>query len=46
VVFSSGYVLDYEVQQFLDAGARAFIAKPYRPQELVQQVLRVLEEVP
>jgi PAS domain S-box-containing protein len=46
VIFSSGYVLDHEVQQFLDAGARAFIAKPYRPQDLLQQVCRVLQEAP
>jgi two-component system cell cycle sensor histidine kinase/response regulator CckA len=42
VVLSSGYALDSEVQQFLVAGARAFMPKPYRPQELVQIVRRVL----
>jgi two-component system cell cycle sensor histidine kinase/response regulator CckA len=45
VVLSSGYALDGEVQQFLVAGARAFMPKPYRPQELVQTVRRVLEQV-
>jgi PAS domain S-box-containing protein len=44
VVLSSGYALEGEVQQFLAAGARAFMPKPYRPQELVQTVQRVLDQ--
>lgn len=42
VVFSSGYHTDHEVDQLLDAGALGFVAKPYRPQDLVQTVRRVL----
>jgi PAS domain S-box-containing protein len=44
VVLSSGYALEGEVHQFLAAGARAFMPKPYRPQELVQTVQRVLDQ--
>ncbi len=44
VVLSSGYALEGQVQQFLAAGARAFMPKPYRPQELVQTIRRVLGE--
>jgi two-component system cell cycle sensor histidine kinase/response regulator CckA len=42
VLFSSGYHTDHEVDQLLAAGARAFVAKPYRAQELVQAIHRVL----
>lgn len=44
VVFSSGYALEHEVQQFLDAGARAFLPKPYRPRDLVQAIQRALAQ--
>ena len=42
VVFSSGYSTDHEADQLLAAGARAFVAKPYRPQELVQTIRQIL----
>lgn len=42
VVFSSGYSTDHEADQLLAAGARAFVAKPYRPQELVQAIRQIL----
>jgi PAS domain S-box-containing protein len=42
VLFSSGYHTDHEVDQLLAAGARAFVAKPYNAQELVQSIRRVL----
>jgi PAS domain S-box-containing protein len=42
VIFSSGYSTEHEADQLLAAGARAFIAKPYRPQELVQTIRQVL----
>jgi CheY-like chemotaxis protein len=44
VILSSGTAQDDEVQQFLDAGAVGFIAKPYRPQDLVDHVRRALGE--
>jgi PAS domain S-box-containing protein len=43
VLFSSGYHMDHEVDQLLAAGARAFVAKPYRAQDLVQSIRQVLK---
>ncbi len=45
IVLSSGYALEGQVQQFLAAGASAFMPKPYRPQDLVQTVRRVLGQL-
>jgi CheY-like chemotaxis protein len=42
VLFSSGYHTDHEVDQLLAAGGRGFVAKPYRPQDLVQSIRDVL----
>jgi PAS domain S-box-containing protein len=44
VIFSSGHTANSEVDQLLAAGARGFVAKPYRPTELVQQIRQVLDE--
>jgi CheY-like chemotaxis protein len=44
VVFSSGYTRDSDTDQLLATGARAFVPKPYRPDDLVQTVRRVLQE--
>ena len=44
VVFSSGYALEGNAAPLLAAGAHAFVAKPYRPDELVQSVRKVLDE--
>ncbi len=44
VVFSSGYGLQGDATPLLTAGARAFVPKPYRPDELVQAVRGVLAE--
>ena len=44
VVFSSGYALQGDASPLLAAGARAFVPKPYRPDELVQAVRKVLAE--
>jgi two-component system cell cycle sensor histidine kinase/response regulator CckA len=42
VLLSSGYHTDHEVDQLLASGAQAFVAKPYRAQELVQSVQKAL----
>jgi len=44
VVFSSGHILGSDTDQLLAAGARAFLAKPYRPEELVGKIRQVLDE--
>ena len=44
VVFSSGYGLQGDATPLLTAGARAFVPKPYRPDELVQAIRKVLDE--
>jgi PAS domain S-box-containing protein len=44
VVFSSGYSMDHDVNQLLAAGARAFVPKPYRPQDLVQTIRDTLTQ--
>ncbi len=44
VVFSSGYGLQGDATPLLAAGARAFVPKPYRPDELVQAIRQVLAE--
>lgn len=42
VVFSSGYHTDHDVDQLLAAGAKGFVAKPYRSQDLVNSIRQVL----
>jgi signal transduction histidine kinase/ActR/RegA family two-component response regulator len=42
VVFSSGYGLQGDALPLLAAGAQGFVAKPYRPDELLQAVHRAL----
>jgi PAS domain S-box-containing protein len=44
VIFSSGYSMDHDVNQLLAAGARAFVPKPYRPQDLVDKIRNTLAE--
>jgi PAS domain S-box-containing protein len=44
VVFSSGYHTGHEVEEMLAAGARAFVPKPYRPQDIVQAIRQVLAQ--
>jgi PAS domain S-box-containing protein len=44
VIFSSGCIPDGEMQQCLDAGVLGFVPKPYRPQDLVEQVRRALRD--
>jgi PAS domain S-box-containing protein len=44
VVFSSGHTLQSEPNQLLAAGAEAFVAKPYRPEELVARIRQVLDK--
>jgi PAS domain S-box-containing protein len=43
VVFSSGYALDGDAAPLLAAGGKAFVAKPYHPEELVQALRRALD---
>lgn len=45
VVFLSGRGLDDEVQSGLDAGALAFIVKPFAPDELVSEIDQLLARV-
>ncbi|MCU0463736.1 MAG: response regulator [Anaerolineae bacterium] len=45
VVFLSGRGLDDEVQSGLDAGALAFIVKPFAPDELVSEIEQLLARV-
>ena len=44
VMFSSGYGLQGDATPLLAAGGRAFVAKPYRPDELIQAIRKVLAE--
>lgn len=44
VVFSSGYTMDSEVDQLLATGARGFVPKPYRPDDLVRTVRKALDQ--
>jgi CheY-like chemotaxis protein len=43
VIFSSGYALDGDAGPLLESGALAFVAKPYRPQDLVAAVRTAAE---
>jgi two-component system, cell cycle sensor histidine kinase and response regulator CckA len=45
VVFASGYALEGDASPLLAAGGRAFIAKPYRPEELMEAVRKALTSV-
>ena len=42
VLFASGYALEGDASPLLVAGGRAFIAKPYRPDELMEAVRKRL----
>jgi two-component system, cell cycle sensor histidine kinase and response regulator CckA len=42
-IFSSGYTVDQDSDQLLAAGGKAFLAKPYRPDDLLRVVRGVLE---
>jgi two-component system, cell cycle sensor histidine kinase and response regulator CckA len=42
VVFASGYALEGDAMPLLVAGGRAFIAKPYRPKELLEAIRKAL----
>jgi PAS domain S-box-containing protein len=44
VIFSSGYAAEGDREQLLAVGARAFVPKPYRLDELSRAVREVLEE--
>jgi len=44
VVFSSGFTRDSDTDQLLATGARAFLPKPYRPDDLLELVRRALRE--
>jgi CheY-like chemotaxis protein len=44
VIFSSGFSSDQDSQQLLAAGARGFVPKPYRPQDLVRVVQDILQD--
>jgi DNA-binding NarL/FixJ family response regulator len=44
VIISSGHVIGSDADRLVAAGARAFVAKPYRPEELVERVRQVLDE--
>jgi len=44
VIFSSGLSAQSDSERLLDGGARAFVAKPYRVEELVRRVRQVLDE--
>jgi nitrogen-specific signal transduction histidine kinase/CheY-like chemotaxis protein len=44
VIVSSGHTQDSNMEQLLEAGAEGFVAKPYRPQELVASIRQVLDE--
>jgi PAS domain S-box-containing protein len=44
VIFASGHADANESEMFLAAGARAFVPKPYRPEELIRRVRQVLDD--
>jgi CheY-like chemotaxis protein len=44
VIFSSGHTQESDMEQLLTAGARAFVAKPYKPENLVERIRQVLDE--
>jgi CheY-like chemotaxis protein len=44
VIFSSGHTMDSDSEVLLAAGGRAFVAKPYRVDDLVRRVRQVLDE--
>ena len=44
VIIASGYTTDERVQASLEAGAKAFIPKPYRLVDMTETIRRVLDE--
>jgi PAS domain S-box-containing protein len=44
VILSSGHTQPVDNERLLAAGARAFVAKPYHPDELVRRIRQVLDE--
>jgi two-component system cell cycle sensor histidine kinase/response regulator CckA len=43
VIFATGYIEQELRTQVMECGARAFLAKPYRPLEILQTVRNVIE---
>jgi two-component system, cell cycle sensor histidine kinase and response regulator CckA len=46
VIVTSGYSVEGPAQELLDAGARAFLPKPFSLQELRETITRVLGDAP
>ena len=44
VIIASGYAEKDQTGQMLEAGAQAYLAKPYRLQALLKEVRRVLDQ--
>jgi two-component system C4-dicarboxylate transport response regulator DctD len=44
VIFSSGHTLQCNTEELLAAGARAFVPKPYSPEQLVARIRQVLDD--
>jgi len=46
MIVTSGYSVEGPAQELLDAGARAFLPKPFSLQELRETITRVLGDAP
>ena len=44
VIFASGHDLFADSDRLLAAGARAFVSKPFRPDDLVRRIRLILDE--
>jgi len=44
VVMSSGFRNDFRIQQCMEQGAKAFIGKPYKVQDIYSNIMRVLNQ--
>ena len=45
IIFASGVAYPHEIQKSLDAGAQAYLTKPYSPDELEQIVKDLIEKI-
>jgi signal transduction histidine kinase/CheY-like chemotaxis protein len=44
VLFSSGHTTQADIDRLQEAGARGFVPKPYRPDEIMQRIRQALDE--
>jgi two-component system, cell cycle sensor histidine kinase and response regulator CckA len=46
VLMTSGYSSSQQIEELIQAGAAGFISKPYRPEDFLSHIRRIIDDVP